>query len=139
MKLKFFYNNIKINKMELITYDAQNCRRQSNPDPEIRFNRSGIITINKKACVSLELKEGDQLKFHQGKKKKRDWYIEKVNLNGLVLKRNKAAGSQALLIQSATICKEVLASLGKDKPVKIPVATSPVDGKYFALLTATLS
>jgi hypothetical protein len=124
--------------MELITYDAQSCRGQSCTGPEIRFNRSGIVTLNSKVCQELDLHEGDQIKVHQDKKKKQDWYIEKVTMGGLKLKKNHAAGSIALTIQSALICKEVLLSLGKDKPVKLPVATTPLDGKYYALITAAL-
>jgi hypothetical protein len=124
--------------MELITFDAQTTRGHADANPEIRFNRSGIITINTKACQALNLSEGDQIKFHQDKKKKADWYIEKVTLNGLITKCNHKAGCVALTIQSAMICKEVLLSLNKDKPVKLPVATTPTDGKYFALLTSSL-
>lgn len=124
--------------MEFITYDAQTCRNHCSTEPEIRFNRSGIITINSKTCTCLSLNEGDQLKFHQDKKKKQDWYIEKVTLGGLKTKRNHKAGSIALNIQSSLICREVLASLGKDKPVKCPIAITPIDGKYYALLTSTL-
>lgn len=124
--------------MDLITYDAQSCRNHNSVDPEIRFNRSGIITINKKACTELNLIEGGQVKFHQDKKVKKDWYIEKVTLGGLILKQNHKAGCAGLNIQSSMICREVLASLNKDKPVKLPLATTPTDGKYYALLTSSL-
>jgi hypothetical protein len=124
--------------MELITYDAQTCRGHSDDTPNVRFNKAGIITISGKACQALDLNEGDQVKFHQDKKNKKDWYLEKVTLNGLKLKQNKKAGCKGLNLQSAMICKEVLSSLNKDKPVKLPIATTPTDGKYYAFLTATL-
>jgi hypothetical protein len=124
--------------MELITYDAQSCRGHNDVDPLVRFNKSGIITINNRACKELSLEEGAQVKFHQDKNRKKDWYLEKVTMNGLVLKKNLKAGCVGLNIQSAMICKEMLSSLGKDKPVKLPIAITPTDGKYFALLTTTL-
>jgi hypothetical protein len=124
--------------MEFITYDAQTCRNHCGAESEIRFNRSGIITISKKACDCLGLDEGDMVKLHQDKKKKQDWYLEKVTMGGLKLKKNHKAGSVALTLQSSLICKEVLLSLGKDKPVKCPIAASPIEGKYYALLTSSL-
>jgi hypothetical protein len=124
--------------MELITYDAQSCRGMFDVNPEVRFNRSGIVTINKKACTELGLVEGGQVKLHQDKNKKKDWYLEKVSMGGLVLKANHKAGCKGLTIQSALICKEVLASLGKDKPVKLPIAVTITDGKYYALITSAL-
>jgi hypothetical protein len=124
--------------MEFITYDAQTCRGKSDDSPQVRFNRSGIITINGKACLALELKEGDQVKIHQDKKSKKDWYLEKVTMNGLKLRLNKAAGCKGLNFQSSMICKEVLSSLGIDKPVKLPIATTPTDGRYYALLSSPL-
>jgi hypothetical protein len=124
--------------MELITFDANSVRIHSDLGPTIRFNKSGIITINKIAADALSLKDGDQVKFHQDKKNTKDWYLEKVSANGIPLKQNKKAGCTGLNIQCSSLCKAVLISLKSDKPVKIPVAISISDGKYYALLTSTL-
>jgi hypothetical protein len=124
--------------MELITYDAQNSPSRRSEEPAIRFCKSGLFTINPSAAEKLSLESGSQVVFHQDKKKKSDWYLEKRTANGLKLRINKTSKSRSLVCNCSLVCKEVLASLGKTSRVAIPIAITPIDGKYFALLTSTL-
>ena len=124
--------------MELITYDAQSAASRRSEDPMVRFCKSGLITINPHASDKLRLEEGSQLAFHQDKKKKSDWYLEKRTANGLQLRQNKTSKSKSLVCNCSLVCKELLASLGKTSRIAIPLATIPTDGKYFALLTTTV-
>lgn len=124
--------------MDLITFDAVTSRKYITTDPVIRFNRCGIITINVRACQIIGIKGGDQVVFHQDRNKKKDWYVQKVQEKGLLLRRNCNSGAQSLNICSAYLCKEVLMSLNKEKPVCIPISTLPSAENMFALLTSLI-
>ncbi len=125
--------------MNLKTFDSTIVRGRRTMTPQISFNKSGIITFNAKLAEQMNLKPGDTVVFLQDQTRKRDWYIEKTATNGLELRRYKGAKTMSLIMNAAIVCKELMASIGSEGPVKFTVATQTTEGKYFAILTSKIA
>jgi hypothetical protein len=122
--------------MKLKTFDATNCRGRRSFIPQIGFHKGGVITFNAKLVEKLNLNPGDAIIFHQDEIRKRDWYIEKSKTNGLELRRYKGTKNLSLIMNAATVCRELFASLGIEGPIKFCLASETTEGKYYAILTS---
>lgn len=117
--------------MKLIEYKTQKWGIRS--EPSISFSKKGVITINKLAAELLSLASGEKVAFYQDSERPMDWYIKK-NHEGVPVRAYSAGNG--LLCNCALVCKEVLASVKKDRAV-IKLAKEPVDGLY-AILTKSI-
>lgn len=124
--------------MKLKTFDAQMGKMRNAQLPLIHLTLSGLVTINGAAVEALQLTDKSQVKLHQDLDHKTDWYLEIVTANGFSLRKNKTSKAGSLMFGCSTLTKAVIASVGKTKAIKVPLATHTVEGKYYALLTSAL-
>lgn len=122
--------------MKLKTFDASTLKTRRSSNPEIHLAKPGTIRFNPALVDTLSLAPGDSVIFHQDELRKKDWYIEKVKINGFNLRKCYGEKNKSLLINAAMLCEAMRESLGQNYPISLPVCTVTTEGKYYAILTS---
>lgn len=115
--------------MKLKKFTPENCiseKGQHAGKPCIGISlKSGLLRINKQACELLQLKDGDQVLFHQDEEEPENWYIEKVKKDGFAL-RSKSNVTPGLLFNNTKLVTEIFSSVAfEGKGGKVLVANQP--------------
>ncbi len=114
--------------MDLIEY--KNTSTHIPSSAEIAITKAGVIRFNALAVRELDLKPGDKVAFYQDRKQPVDWYF-KAGKEGAPLRETN---SGSLICNFSLPARNMLKQFSKDK-LKVRVATTPVDGGYYAILT----
>lgn len=69
-----------MNKKDCITFDARSARRRVDFKPMVHVASSGLCRFTIPAIEIMGLKAGDAVIFHQGKRDKAEWAVEKADL-----------------------------------------------------------
>ncbi len=72
--------------------------------------KSGLFNLNQAACDLMGLKAGDQVVIHQDEEHVEDWYLEKVNSKGFVV-RSKPQTQKGLLFNNTSIARQIAGSV----------------------------
>lgn len=119
--------------MDLIEYKQQSTRLMEVPFMSVSEN--GIIRFSKYAMDEIGLHDGDRITFYQDKKNPMDWYFKKTE-EGARLRLDTSRNS--ICINFSMVAKKILQSIGTDKITRIRIATEPVDGGYYAIITRSV-
>lgn len=67
---------------------------RSERPPAITMNKTGNFRLNKALVDMMKLKSGAGIAFHQDKVESADWYVERDDKNGFVLREGKNGALQ---------------------------------------------
>lgn len=95
--------------MDLIIYDQPG--RSINTTPEIAFNETGVIWMNRILAQELDVKHGDCIAFAQDPKDRENWYVYKAK-KGFRVRANK---SGSFVTNSAEVCKLLFKQFPTDR------------------------
>jgi len=109
--------------------------RARNGRATIHLNRAGAFFFSAKLIELIGFEEGKCIEFFQDERRPKDWYF-RISSTGIPLRRNKKYASAA--VNSSYVANSILNSIGFEKSITIPVATEPIDGGYYAILTSML-
>ena len=94
-----------------------------------------MIAFNNGASGLFEFKPGDRVNFYQDEARPKDWYIEKTeDADGIQVRRCKTG----FACSASEIVRDMLKSFdmkGK-KSIAFPIALSPDENGYYAILTS---
>lgn len=125
-------------KGEFNCYDASNSGSRESLVPSLHLAKSGVITFNRCAVEVCNLKEGDQLRFHQSKRLPKEWYFEKVKEGGLRLRKGYGEDSKNLMLNSAFTIKALMKSINKTLTLRIQIGREPDADGWWSLITSAL-
>jgi hypothetical protein len=119
MKKKIF------NKTTIVTgpRSAHGCSVSINPN--------GNFSFSAELSATLQLTKTG-VEFIQDEDRPTDWYLELSTAESSLPLRDDKGGVK---LQCAFLAKEILKSLGLDSAHRFQVATEPVEGNMFAILT----
>jgi len=116
--------------MDLIEFNQTGTRHEDLPIMSVSQN--GIIRFNRNAYEKIGLVHGCRISFYQDRQQPLDWYI-KISDKGARLRYETSKSS--LAVNFSNVAKEILKSIGCNKIVRLRVATEPVEGGYYAIIT----
>lgn len=129
--------------MKLKEYTPENCgfSRKSSPAFVSINTKVGTISFSKEAVQMIELKDGDQVKFHQDESEESEWYVEKVKTGGFIVRTVKSA--QSLMLNNSAVARNIAESVAfKGITGRCLMAGQPTEFKgrtLFGLLTSMLN
>lgn len=123
--------------MKLKKFNAERNRGYHQLQAMVSVNVNGCWSFNKKAIEDLNLKVKAKLNLLQDGDNPVDWFMELTQENeGLMLREYR---NKQILVTNKEAARELFAALGLKnsgkKSVRIPIATEPVEGGYYALIT----
>lgn len=108
--------------MKLITFNNENLPNNRAGVPSIGVNqKTGLFNINSLAAEAMQLKEGQQVTFHQDEESPENWYLEVVSKNGFVL-RKKENITAGLLFNNASLARTIGEAMGISGSFKMKIA-----------------
>lgn len=130
--------------MNLKKFTPENCvsgRSNAHRPAAITMKKNGYLNFNGKAAAIIGLSKGDHFVILQDEQEPENWYIQKVDDGGFVLRSKTPSG---FCIQNASLVRAIMDSIGAntDKTVRMLLAGQPTkDGKqlYWGILTNTAS
>lgn len=122
-------------KGEFNHFDASVTGSRAMTNPAVHIAKYGLIAFNKLAVDKLTLRAGDNLQFHQSKGRPKEWYIEKVKENGIVLKKYK----DSLAISCSAVAKGIMHSLNISKGFTCRIGSEPDEDGWWSLITSAIS
>lgn len=125
--------------MILKKFNRQQCsRRFHNPrKPHVTIACWGVILFNNGASELFGFKPGDRVNFYQDEARPKDWYIEKTeDTDGLQVRMCKTG----FACSTSEITREMLKpfDLKGKKSITFPIALSPDENGYYAILTSVV-
>lgn len=105
----------------------------------VSVNKNGVIRLNEPAVEYLSMFPGNKINFYQDKDSPKDWFI-KIEDDGIVLREKKSYG-KGLLLQSASITRDMIKSLGFESRFMALLAKEPLNFNntegFYAILTSS--
>lgn len=132
--------------MKLKLFNSENTIsiRGGGKVPSLSINqKAGLFSLNKEACTLIGLSDGDQIIIHQDEDEEADWYLEKVEEKGFVL-RSKENVSSGLLFNNTALVRAIAASVEfTDNGGKALIGGTPTEmekgkRKLWGILTTSL-
>ena len=119
--------------MKLVKRTLQNIRVGK---PTINITKSGVIRISSHAVKEIGLVDKEEINFYQDEDNPSDWYLIPEK-DGLRMRASAGDGS-SLLCNSAGTAKNLLKSVGMTRTASMLVATEPIEGGYYAIITSSV-
>ena len=107
-------------------------RSNRGKHPSISIHKSGSMRFSALAVKEFSFKKGIRINLYQDKDNPTDWFF-KYEEDGLLGRIGE--NGKAFYIQSTSIAKDILSSLGFLKKVQMRIAIKPIEGGYYAILT----
>lgn len=101
--------------MNLVEFNPANAgpTKRDGLSPRIRVNtKAGLFGFNENGCKLLGVKSGDQVVVFQDQDSPTDWYIEKVEKGGFIVRASKTKSNTGLWFNSVRLGKQIFASVG---------------------------
>lgn len=112
--------------MNLKTFDSSNTVTVVKGSANVRLNfKHGTINFTKEGMALIGLKHLDQIKIHQDKDNKQDWYLEKVKDGGLPLYRKTGRDEVGLSLRRKSLVEEMF----KEMEIKVESISLKIAGK----------
>lgn len=121
-------------KGEFNHFDASAAGSRAITYPSMHVAKCGLISFNKLGVEKLKLKAGDGVRIHQSKARPKEFYIEKVKEDGIILKKYK----DTLSISCSAVARTMIHALNLQKGFNCRIGSEPDEDGWWSLITSAI-